>query len=342
MKKLLSAILAAALMLSLSACGNAKTESNKSSEPAPSSVSSTASKLDTVCNVYGLNGPTGIGLAPLMKKAEDKTGRLNYNIATVGSNDEIVAKLTNGEADIAAVATNLASTLYKKTNGGISVLAANTLGVLCLVTKGEEVSEIKDLKGKTVYATGQGANPEYIINFIFEKNGLKVGEDVTINFVAQPTELVAAFAQNENIIAVAPQPVATTLTVKDQNAKISLDMNKEWDKVSDTKLVMGCIVARNEYIQNNPEAVKIFLEEYKDSVDSVNSDTDTAAALCEKYGIVASAAIAKKAIPLCNIVYEDSSELKTDLSAYLKFLFEANPKSVGGALPDDNFYYEAK
>lgn len=341
MKKLLSALLATALMLSLAACGTAKTESGSSLD-SDSSVSSTAAKLDTVCNVYGLNGPTGIGLAPLMKKAEDKTGRLNYNIATVGSNDEIVAKLTNGEADIAAVATNLASTLYKKTNGGISVLAANTLGVLCLVTKGEEITDIKELKGKTVYSTGQGANPEYIINFIFEKNGLKIGEDVTINFVEQPTELVTAFAQNENIIAVAPQPVATTLTVKDQAAKITLDMNKEWDKVSDTQLVMGCIVARNEYIQNNPEAVKIFLEEYKESVSEVNTDIDTAAALCEKYGIVASAAIAKKAIPLCNIVYEDGSKLKTDLSAYLKFLFEANPQSVGGALPDDNFYYEAK
>ena len=136
--------------------------------------------------------------------------------------------------------------------------------------------------------------------------------------------------------------MATTLTVKDQNAVIALDMNKEWDKVSDTQLVMGCIVARKGYIEENPDAVKIFLEEYAESVKEVNSDTDTAAALCEKYGIVASAAIAKKAIPLCNIVFEDGAKLKTDLSAYLKFLFDANPKSVGGALPDDNFYYEAK
>ena len=337
MKKIISALLAAALMLGLAACGTKSADSSTdSSSAAP------VSKLDTTCNVYALNGPTGMGLAPLMKKAEDKTGRLNYNIATVGSNDEIVAKLTNGEADIAAVATNLASTLYQKTEGGISVLAANTLGVLCLVTKGEEITDIKALKGKTVYATGQGANPEYIINYIFEKNGLTVGTDVTVNFVSQPTELVTAFAQNEKIIAVAPQPVATTLTVKDQNAVIALDMNKEWDKVSDTQLVMGCIVARKGYIEENPDAVKIFLEEYAESVKEVNSDTDTAAALCEKYGIVASAAIAKKAIPLCNIVFEDGAKLKTDLSAYLKFLFDANPKSVGGALPDDNFYYEAK
>ena len=171
---------------------------------------------------------------------------------------------------------------------------------------------------------------------------MKVGTDVTLNFVSQPTELVTAFAQNEKIIAVAPQPVATTITVKAQGSTIALDMNKEWDKVSDTKLVMGCVAVRKEYAEQNPDAVKIFMEEYEESVKSVNSDPDTAASLCEKYGIVAAAAIAKKALPYCNIVFEDGKELKTDLSAYLKFLFDANPKSVGGALPDDAFYYEAK
>ena len=342
MKKLISLLLAAFMVLSLAACGS---QSASSTAPSDSSKqeSSLPEKLNTKCNIFAISGPTGVGLAPLMQKAEDKTGRLDYNASIVGSNDEIVAKLTNGEADIAAVATNLASTLYKKTNGGIKVLAVNTLGVLCLVTKGEEeVTDVASLKGKTIYATGQGANPEYIINYILEKNGLKAGEDVTINFVAQPTELVTAFAQNEKAIAIAPQPVATTITVKNEGAKIVLDMNDEWDKVSDAKLVMGCIVARKEYIEQNPEAVKVFLQEYEDSIKSVNTDIDSAAALCVKYGIVAAEPIAKKAIPYCNIVFEDGKELKTDLSAYLKFLYDCNPASVGGELPDDNFYYEAK
>ena len=340
MKKLISMLLAAAMVFSFAACGKTDTESGKNDSSEPSSQAQT---LDVDCNVFALSGPTGVGLSPLMKKADEKTGRLNYNIGIVGSNDEIVAKLSNGEADIAAVATNLASTLYKRTNGGISVLAVNTLGVLCLVTKGEDdVTDIKSLKGKTIYSTGQGANPEYIINYILEKNGLKAGEDVKIEFVSQPTELVTAFAQNDKAIAVAPQPVATTIATKNEGAKIVLDMNDEWDKVSDTKLVMGCIVARNEYIEQNPEAVKIFLEEYKESVESVNSDIDTAAALCEEYGIVASAGIAKQAIPYCNIVFEDGAELKNDLSAYLQFLYDCNPSSVGGALPDDSFYYEAE
>lgn len=340
MKKLISIVLAALMLAGLCACGNADSNTNASENS--SAASSLSEKLDVKCNVVALNGPTGIGIAPLMKKAEEKTGRLDYSISTVGSNDEIVAKLQNGEADIAAVATNLASALYKKTNKGISVLAVNTLGVLCLVAKGEEVTDIKSLKGKTIYAPGQGANPEYIINYVLEKNGLKVGEDVKINFVSEGTELVALFAKNDNIIAVAPQPVATTLTVKNEGAKIVLDMNDEWEKVSDTKLVMGCIVAKNDYISQNPDAVKIFLKEYEESVKEVNSDAETVASLCEKYGIVASSAIAKKAIPYCNIVFEDGKDLKSDLSAYLKFLFDANPASVGGELPDDNFYYEAK
>lgn len=339
MKKIISVLLTLALCFALAACGNGN---DSQSSSAPSQTNSSQQKLDTKCNVYALNGPTGIGMAPLMKKAANGEARLDYNIKTVGANDEIIAKLSNGEADIAAVATNLASTLYSKTKGNISVLAVNTLGVLCLVSKGEEVSDIASLKGKTVYATGQGANPEYIMNYIFEKNGLKVGTDVKINFVSQPAELVNIFATNEKAVAVAPQPVATTITVKNTDAKIVLDMNDEWDKISDTKLVMGCIVVRNDYLEENPEAVKVFLEEYKESVDTVNNDIDAAGALCEEYGIVASAAIAKKAIPYCNIVFETGSEMKNDLSAYLKFLHGKAPASIGGNLPDDNFYYEAK
>ena len=340
MKKIISLLLAAALLFALSACGK-NAEKGESSAPAGSAAEK-YEKLDVKCNIFGLNGPTGMGLAPLMKKAEEKTGLLDYSISNVGSNDEIVAKLTNGEADIAAVATNLASTLYQKTNGGIKVLAVNTLGVLTLVSKGEEVATISDLKGKTVYSTGKGANPEYIINYILEKNGLKPGEDVTLEFVGQPAELISKFAAGEKVIAIAPQPVATTITVKDAAAKTVLDLNTEWEKVSDTKLVMGCIVARSEYADKNPQVIKAFMKDYEDSVKAVSSDPDTAAELCAKYGLVAAAAGAPPALPYCNIVFESGKEMKTDLSAYLSFLYEKNAASVGGKLPDDSFYYNAK
>ncbi len=319
MKKLISLLLALVLLLSFAGCGT--------------------QKLDVKCNVFGIAGPTGIGLANLMKTAKDGNGNLDYNIQLAASNDEIVAKIANKEADIAAVATNLASAIYNKTNGGVKVLAINTLGVLNVVVKGTEVKTIADLKGKTVYSTGQGANPEYILNNILENNGLKMGTDVLVEFVSQPQELVAKIAQNTEAIVIAPQPVATAITVKDPSAKIVINLNDEWNKYNDKKLVMGCIVARSEFVEENPKAIKVFLEDYEKSITAVSEDVDTTAALCEEFNIITPAAVAKKAIPYCNIVFEDGEELKTDLSAYLEFLFKANPKSIGGKLPADDFYY---
>ena len=325
MKKLISILLTLVLIFSFAGC--AQTADNE------------VNLKEVKANVFGIAGPTGIGLANLMKDAKEGNGSLDYNIQLAASNDEIVAKITNKEADIAAVATNLASTLYNKTNGGVKVLAINTLGVLNVVAKGVEVTSIADLKGKTVYSTGQGANPEYILNNILAGNGLKVGEDVKVEFVSQPAELIAKVVGNKEAVVIAPQPVATTITIQDTAAKIVINLNDEWNKFNDKKLVMGCIIARSEYVEQNPEAVKAFLKDYEASIKAVSENIDATAAACEEFKIIPKAPIAKKAIPYCNIVFEDGADMKADLSAYLDFLFKANPKSVGGKLPADDFYY---
>lgn len=334
MKKIISILLTLLLVFSLAACGNVNNESS-----APADTGEALSDIE--CDVFAIKGPTGIGLAPLMEKVKNGKGALDYKINLVGSNEEIVAKFASTEADIAAVATNVAAMLNKNTATGVTVLAVNTLGVLALVSKGEEITSIADLKGKTVYSTGQGANPEYIATYILEKNGLKVGTDVKLEFVTEPTELVAKVVGNEKAIVIAPQPVATAITVKDQNAKIVFDLNDEWDKVSDTELVMGCVIVRKEFLTDYPQAVEQFMKDYKESIEAVNNDVDGTAALCESYGIITPAAIAKKAIPFCNIVFQTGKEMKTNLSAYLQFLYDRKPASIGGVMPADEFYYEA-
>lgn len=334
MKKLISILLTLALVFAFAGCGAKNTDS------APESSAPNLTKVE--CNIYGIAGPTGVGLANLMEKAEKGAGSLKYNMALAADNNEIIAKIVNKEADIAAVATNLASTLYNKPDVDVQVLAVNTLGVLNVITKGYEVNSIADLKGKTIYSTGQGANPEYIINDILKNNGLEVGKDVKIQFVAQPTDLAPLVKQNEKIVVVAPQPVATAIIINNPEAKFVLNINEEWEKAHDEQLTMGCIIVRKEYAEKNPEAVAAFLKDYKESIEKANSDVDGTAALCEKYKIIAKAAMAKKAIPNCNLVYQDGKAMKTNLSAYLKFLFDLNPKSIGGKLPADDFYYGVK
>jgi len=336
MKKLISLILAGLMIFSLAACGNAeKTESTpKTNSEKP------VEYVDT--NVYVLSGPTGIGAANLKALADRKETTGKYNISVVAQPDEVVAKISKGEADIAAIATNLAAKLYNKTNGGITLLAVNTLGVLNVVTpEGVEVKSLNDLKGKKVYTTGQGSNPEYIINYLLEKNNIDKTKDLTLEFKAEGTELLTVWANDPNAVIIAPQPVATAITIQHKGSKIAIDLTDEWEKVGEgSALMMGCVVVRNEFLEKNPDTVKKFLEEYEASINKANSDIDGTAALCETYGIVAKTAIAKKAIPNCNLCYVSDSEMKTKLSGYLKVLFDADKTAVGGKLPADGFYYE--
>lgn len=332
MKKFLSILLGIILILSLSACGSADTNND---------VSSSANINYKPANIYVLSGPTGIGAASLKSKADKNETEGKYNITVVTQPDEIVSKISNKEADFAAIATNLAAKLYNKTQGEITIIAVNTLGVLNVVTpQGIEIKSFNDLKGKKIYTTGQGSNPEYIINHLLEKNNIDKSKDITLEFKSEGTELLTVWATDPEAIIIAPQPVATNLTIKYPNSKIAIDLTKEWEKVNaDSALMMGCVVVRNEFLENNKATVDKFLEEYKSSIKAANEDIDTTATLCETYGIVPKATIAKKAIPNCNVCFIDGEEMKTKLSGYLNVLFNADKTSVGGKLPGNDFYY---
>lgn len=329
MKKIVSVLLAVLMVFSFAAC---------SADNKDSTTSSDTPKEKTNINAYVLSGPTGIGAVNMM---ENTSGLENYKFNVVAAPDEVVAKISNGEADIAAVATNLAAKLYKVTNGGIKILAVNTLGVLNVLNyQGEQISSLADLKGRTVYTTGQGANPEYIIDYLLTQNGIDPDKDVKLEFKAEGTDLVAVWENDPNAVIIAPQPVATSIKIKYEGSTIALDLTDEWKKVSpDSELMMGCLVVRNEFLEANSEAVENFLTDYEASVNKALSDVETTATLCEKYGIVAKAPIAKAAIPNCNLCYITGDEMKSKLTGYLEVLLQADPKSIGGAVPGDDFWY---
>ena len=333
-KSIVNLLLALTLALSLTACGTqANTEPEQPDDtPAPAEV-----------NLYVLSGPTGIGAMNLWAAADAGETQNTYHITMPGANDEVVAAISNGDADIAAVATNLAATLYNKTSGGVTVPAVNTLGVLSLLGNGQEIASVADLAGKTIYAPGQGANPEYILRYVLSGNGLDPDKDVTIRFVGEGSELLTVWQTDPEAVIMAPQPVATSILMQNENAATLFDMTDEWDKVSggDSTLMMGCVIVRNEFLQENPGAVELFLQEYAASIEKAQSDVEGTAALCEQYGLIPKAALAQKAIPSCGLTFVTGAEMKSALSGYLQVMFDADPKSVGGAMPGDDFYYGA-
>ncbi len=348
-KQIFSLFLAAILTIcSLASCGSQGNSSSQAPSSEVSSLSSTPSSEDAssteriTMNVAALNGPTGIGMAKLIDDSKAGTTANDYQISLVGAPDEINGKIINGELDIAAVPTNVASVLYNKTEGNVQLLALNTLGVLSIVTKGEEISSISDLKGKTIYATGQGSTPEYALNYILEKNGLIPGTDVTIEYLSEHAELATKLLAGEVSIALLPEPFVTQVTTKDSSVKVALSLTNEWDKAVDGKsvLTMGCLVARKDFVEEHPDAVRQFLEEYAASAAFANDNTEECAKIVAELGIIGSEELAQKAIPNCNIVCIQGAEMKEKVSDFFQVLFDANPQSIGGALPDEDFYYQ--
>ena len=290
--------------------------------------------------VASLKGPTSMGLVKLMQDNDAGSVDQSYSFTLSGTADEIVPLLTRGELDIAMVPCNLASVLYNNTKGQVRLLAVNTLGVLYIVENGESINTVADLAGKTIYSTGKGTTPEFALNYILAKNGLDASKDVTIEYKSEATEVLAALTADAAAVGVLPQPYVTAALMQNESLRIALSLSDEWDKVSDgSRMITGVAVARAAFVEEHPEAVAAFMKDYAASIEYVNANPSEAAQWVVDLGIVAKAPIAEKALPGCNIVYIDGEEMKTAVSGYLEALYEQEPKSVGGALPDEAFYY---
>lgn len=343
MKKLSVAI--TALMLSalmLASCAPKQDVSSQTQSSVPQSTSQeTVQTPKTTFKIASLKGPTTMGVVKMMEDAEKGEARHNYEFNMYGAADEITPQLVKGDIDVAIVPANLASVLYNQTQGEIVTAGINNLGVLYMISSSDEVKTIADLKGKTIYTTGKGTTPEYILNYILDKNGLVVGTDVNVEYKSEATEVASMLnVSGENSIAMLPQPYVTTYLMQNEGFKVVLDMNKEWEAVSpDSAIVTGVLVARKAFIDENKAAFDEFLQDYEKSCAYTNENIEAASQLVVKYEIVPKAPIAQKAIPMCNIAYIGGDEMKSMINGYLEVLFNQNPKSVGGKLPDDAFYY---
>lgn len=290
--------------------------------------------------IGGLKGPTSMGLVNIMESVEQGEAANDYVFTIAGSADELTPKLIKGELDMIAVPANLGSVLYNNTNGEIQLLAVNTLGVIYIVEKGNGLQSIADLKGKTIYASGKGSTPEYSLRYLLIENGIDPDNDVNIEWKSEHTEVVAVLSGLENGIAMIPQPFVTIAQTQIENLRVALDLTKEWDALDNgSDMITGVIVVRKEFAEQYPEQISVFLDDYKQSIDYVNNNVSEAAALIEKHGIF-QAAIAEKAIPYCNIFFMEGAEMKRSMQGNLSVYFDQNPKSIGGKLPEDDFYYE--
>ncbi len=289
--------------------------------------------------VASLKGPTSVGLVGLMSDSEQGGFDNEYSFTIAGAADEVLPGLANGSIDIALVPANAAATLYSKTGGGVKAVDVNTLGVLYVVTGDESVGSIADLAGRKVVMTGKGTTPEHVMGYLLAQAG--IDGSVELDFKSEAGEVAAVLAQDPSAIAVLPEPYVTAVCAQNAGLSARVSLTEEWEALQGEdggKLVTGVTAVRTEFLERHPQAVAEFVEAHRASVERVNADPAEASELVAKYGIIEKPSIARKAIPGCNLTCIAGDEMKAVLSGYLEVLFEEDAASVGGALPQEDFY----
>ncbi len=281
MKKFLAILLSLIIIIGATACSKTK-------------------KTGVTVNIGVLKGPTGMSAAWLMDQNDQKLSANEYNFTVAGTPDAITGQLINGDMDIAALPTNAISALYNKTEGKISVLGVNALGVLYILENGNSINSVSDLAGKTVLASGKGSTAEYVLNYILEKNGV-IAEIV---WAAEHSEAATLALKGDYDIVMLPEPFVTNVTAKSDAFRVALDLTEEWEALAFT-----------------------------------NSQPEDAAKLIAKYEIAAEE-VAKNAIPRCNIVWLHGKDYKAVLENFLGVVYDANPAGIGGKMPGDDFYLD--
>ena len=323
-KRILAILLSLALILAFgAACGQAKDE-------VPTTVSE-------IVDIAALNGPTGMGMAKLMDMTE------KYSVTTYQAPTDITTKLISGEVDVAALPSNMAAVLYNKTQGEIGAISPIVLGVLYVLGNDVDLQSVGDLKGKTIYASGQGGTPEYVLQKVLETAGLDPEKDVTVKWLANHADVNQKLLSEEGTIAMVPEPfVSTALAAGNNDIRQIFDLNAEWQNATGQELPMGVLVARKDFVTERQADLEVLLADYEDSVTFVNGDADEAAAFIVEKGFIAREEIAKSAIERCKIVLyagKNANKGEDILKTFNETLYEMEPASVGGTLPDDELYY---
>ena len=298
-----------------------------------------------------LKGPTALGMLKAMNEADQDIEGTKVNYEVSAAPDEVTAKLLNGELNMACIPSNLAAVLYNKTGGKVQFVSTNTLGILYVVENTgeqgednnvEEVKDLKSLEGKTIYTSGKGSSVEYFLNYLLDKEKV----NVKVEYLSEHSEALAKVMSKKGNIGLLPEPFVTTAKMKSKGAiKTVANLNTVWDaEVENVPMCMTATVVNTEFAKENPNTIKNFLNKYQESIEYVTNESniDDVAELAVKFEIIPNAEIAKRAIPNCNIVYQSASETKEGLVKLYEIFANYNKAAIGGQMPDDDFWYEAK
>lgn len=304
------------------------------------SVFSTFAKQKQV-RIGILNGPSAIPCAYLIEnKNSSEVKNLAFeNFASVQTE---LPKLLKGELDIGFLPPNIAAKVFNSSNKKIVCLGVTGNGNLYLLSKTvfPQNFSLESLKGKTVQCAGQGATPEFIFKYLLSKNGLQ--NQVNLDFSIPNANIAAALISDKIEFALVPEPFATVAQTKSPHVKRILNIQAEYEKLTEKTFPMTLLVANADFAKNNKKLIKKIAALYAKSNEWTVKNPKEAGILAEKANLGLKAAVAEKSIPNANFIWQDSLTAKKQIESILSVFLQESTQSIGGKLPDDDFYFSLK
>ncbi len=296
---------------------------------------------DQTINVLTLRGPSAMSMLFLM----DSTNELNGNPIKYEILDEplqIRARMLREEPEMAMLPTNMAANLYNK---GVpyQLAAISVWGTLEVFGSDSLIQNWDDLRGKRIHLMGKGMTPDILFRFLASENNIDPEVDLILDYsFPTHTDLANAVIAGLAEIAVLSEPLISMVKVKKEGIITLFNLEEEWGKVfnNDFAIPQTSLLVKSSFAKDNPELIDSFIEQYRKSCSKIESDIKRAGQLAVDYNILPDAKVAQMAIPGCNMNVQAAWEVKKKVQAFLNVFYKFNPKSIGGRLPDEAFFFE--
>ena len=340
MKKIMLTALAA---LSLTAASPAGISAEETDNPyIPSGIEYAGGTDACDVNVGLIMGPPSMGMGWFINEAKEGNTYNNFNFEVGGVDyTALASKFNTGDYDIIHCPSNVGAILYNNTDLKEEAVVADigNLGLLYIMTTDPSVQSMQDLQGRNVYSIGEGGPPEYTMGYLLEQEGLT---DVNMSFKSTPFEVLNLLQDEENSIALLPQPFVEVAKLLVPGINTPIDITQEWDSLdleNGAESVTTITIVRKSFLEEHEEAVVEYLNMCKASVDYCLTNPKEAAAWTDEFETFLNGEVAEAAMPYVNMCAITGNEMKDKLSGFLQIMYDYNPDAVGGAMPGDDFYY---
>ncbi len=292
--------------------------------------------------LWGPPAAPSIVLAQAVAGGALKSIASSVSFRTWRTPDEMRAGLSSGKMQAVIVPSNVAANLYNR-GLGVHLLNIMTRGLLYVVA-GKGIGRIEDLAGKTISVPFRNDMPDFIMQRLLTKAGLKVGQDVRFEYAGSPPEAMQTLVAGRVDAALLAEPAATAAILR---AKVGLthftraiDCQKEWAKIiggSGFIPQAGLAVTRPLVDRIGRSGLETIQSALLAAVDFV-TEHPLRASLASATELGLLTPVVAEAVPHSNLAVLPASSVRADLEQFFSILAESDPRIIGGKMPDTPFY----